>query len=151
MTRFTGWHMARIIVGFFAVVIAVNILMATLAVRTFGGTVVDDSYEAGQNFNRWLDEAKRQEEAGWRADIARLESGRVRVLLQGPAGLSPDIRLAGSAALPLGRDTERELAFERDGDAFTTMHPLPAGRWAVRLVVDGPEGVLARFEQDLHP
>jgi nitrogen fixation protein FixH len=56
MTRkpFTGYHMAAILIGFFGIVIAVNIYMAKVAVGTFGGTVVDNSYVASQNYNEWL-------------------------------------------------------------------------------------------------
>lgn len=151
MTRFTGWHMTWIIVGFFAVVMAVNFLMATLAVRTFGGTVVDDSYTAGQKFNRWLDDARRQEAAGWKADIARLDAGHVRVTMHVPGGDASDLTLSGVAMHPLGRVPEIPLAFERHGDAFVTTRPLPTGRWAVRLSAGGPDGVRARFEQDLQP
>lgn len=151
MTRFTGWHMTAIIVGFFGVVIAVNIVMATLAVTTFSGTVVDDSHAASQKFNQWLDDARRQDAAGWDADIARLDTGRVRVTLHVPAGLSSAIRLTGSATLALGRAPERPLTFERHGNVFITAHPLPAGRWVARIAVVGGEGTLARFEQDLHP
>ncbi|MFP5454579.1 MAG: FixH family protein, partial [Alphaproteobacteria bacterium] len=51
---FTGRHMAASMVGFFTVVIAVNVTMATVASHSFGGTVVDNSYVASQRFNRWL-------------------------------------------------------------------------------------------------
>jgi nitrogen fixation protein FixH len=43
--------MAMILVAFFAVVIAVNLLMARLAISTFGGVVVENSYVASQHFN----------------------------------------------------------------------------------------------------
>ena len=60
--RFTGRHMAAIMLAFFGVVIAINFTMATLAETTFGGTVVDNSYVASQSFNAWL-RAGRQ--LGW--------------------------------------------------------------------------------------
>ena len=53
---FTGRHITIIMVAFFAVVIAVNLLMARYATSTFGGVVVENSYVASQNFNKWLDE-----------------------------------------------------------------------------------------------
>ena len=54
MTKpFTGWHMTAILVGFFSTVIAVNVYMAHAAISTFGGTVVDNSYVASQEFNGW--------------------------------------------------------------------------------------------------
>jgi len=55
---FTGKHFAVIIVAFFAVVIGVNLFMATQASATFGGVVVENSYVASQEFNKWLDEAE---------------------------------------------------------------------------------------------
>ena len=49
MTRkFTGWHMTAILVGFFAIVISVNLFMARAAIGSFGGVVVDNSYVASQ-------------------------------------------------------------------------------------------------------
>ena len=53
----TGKRMTGIFVLFFGVVIAVNVVMACYASSTFGGIVVENSYVASQDFNRWLDEA----------------------------------------------------------------------------------------------
>lgn len=152
MTRpFTGRHMAAIIVGFFGVVIVVNIIMATLAVRTFGGTVVDDSYSAGQKFNDWLDDARRQKERGWGADITRTDSGHLRVALDVPEGLAATLRLNGSAIRPLGQHPETPLTFAPDAGGFVTTQPLPPGRWIVRLTVSDGDKLLARFEQETQP
>ncbi|MEC7952654.1 MAG: FixH family protein, partial [Pseudomonadota bacterium] len=63
--EFTGKHAAAIIVTGFAIIIAVNLFMATLAVRGFGGVIVENSYVAGQEFNDWLDAAEEQEALGW--------------------------------------------------------------------------------------
>ncbi|MBP6380449.1 MAG: FixH family protein, partial [Sphingorhabdus sp.] len=74
---FTGYHMAAILIGFFGIVIAVNIYMAKVAVGTFGGTVVDNSYVASQNYNEWLAEADRQSKLGWSIAASRVAGGRV--------------------------------------------------------------------------
>lgn len=149
MRQFTGWHMTAIIVGFFAVVIAVNILMATLAVRTFGGTVVDNSYVASQGYNSWLAEAKEQEELGWRADISRTASGHVHVSAHLPQGTSAVIRVTGAAIRPLGDTPERLLDFRHDGGGFLSTRPLLDGRWLVRVTIANPQGETARFTQEL--
>eukprot|EP01035_Chromulina_nebulosa_P040301 gene40301-54499_t len=57
--------MTAIMCAFFAVVIGVNMLMASDAIRTFGGTVVDNSYVASQQYNGWLAEARVQRLYGW--------------------------------------------------------------------------------------
>ena len=41
-----------------------------MAIGTFGGTVVDNSYVASQNYNRWLADADEQEALGWKTKAA---------------------------------------------------------------------------------
>lgn len=125
-TRFTGWHMAAILIAFFAVVVTVNLTMATLATRTFGGKVVENSYVASQQYNRWLTAARRQEKLGWALD-PRLD-GQRHVVLAAPRGA----RISGFARHPLGREADLALSF---GDGGRSLQPLPSGRWAVHLLV----------------
>lgn len=133
--RFTGWHMTAILVAFFLVVIAVNMLMATVAIRSFGGTVVDNSYVASQRFNGWLAAARTQDRLRWREEVttdrarhvvltlgddagAPVRGGTVKALAQHPLGQAADIALAFREAAP-GR--------------YVSGTALPPGRWRVRL------------------
>ncbi|WP_037492794.1 FixH family protein, partial [Sphingobium sp. HDIP04] len=84
--RFTGWHMTAILAAFFAVVIAVNMLMATVAVRSFGGTVVENSYVASQKFNGWLAQARAQQRLGWRDAVTLDAERRVGLALKDANG-----------------------------------------------------------------
>lgn len=145
--RFTGRHMAFTMVGFFAVVIAVNLYMARMAGSTFGGVVVENSYVASQNFNRWLDEAEAQKALGWTVATARQDNGRVAVKLAGV----PDGRttVQGTARHPLGRLADQPLTFTRGVDgAWLSDAPLPEGRWRVRIVINAA-GRTMRTEQDI--
>lgn len=143
---FTGRHMTAILVAFFAVVIAVNVLMARLATSTFGGVVVENSYVASQHFNRWLEEASAEKALGWSADFARRPDGRVAVKLVGP---SASATLAALARHPLGRLPDQALAFVPDGNgAFVSTGPLPEGRWRLRLEVHA-DGRNWRSEGDI--
>ncbi len=144
---FTGRHMAAIMVAFFAVVIAVNFYMASLASSTFGGVVVKNSYVASQNFNHWLDEAAQEKALGWTAATSRAADGRVRVALSGvPQGL---IALSAEARHPLGRLPDQQLAFglQQDG-SYLSDKPLPPGRWRLRLTIE-TAGHKWRSEEDL--
>lgn len=129
---FTGRHMTIIMVAFFAVVIGVNILMARYATSTFGGVVVDNSYVASQHFNRWLDEAKKEQALGWSAKVERGAEGRVVVTLAGaPAS---GTALVAVARHPLGRLPDQQLRFTAQGGGrFVSDAALPAGRWRLRL------------------
>jgi nitrogen fixation protein FixH len=130
--RFTGRHMAIIMVAFFGVVIAVNVLMARLATSTFTGVVVENSYVASQRFNRWLDEAKTEQQLGWKAEAIRAPDGRVLVSLSGaPSGA----QVTGEAWHPLGQSADRVLHFAASPRGFRSAETLPAGRWRIRLEV----------------
>ena len=131
--RFTGYHMLVWIVGFFLVVIGVNAVMATVAARSFTGTVVENSYVASQHFNRWLDEAKAQERLGWHAAIDH-DGRRVTVRLTGSNTLIRDAVLSGTAVHPLGRLPDRVIHFESgEMSEYRSIETLPAGRWQIRV------------------
>ena len=125
--RFSGWHATAILVAFFGVVIAVNVTMAMVATRTFGGTVVDNSYVASQNYNAWLAEGRRQKQLGWNV-AASLDAER-RVLVDLDVA---DAVVEGVARHPLGREPDVALRFER---GRRSVERLPAGRWTVHLKV----------------
>ena len=126
---FTGWHMTAILVTFFAVVIAVNMLMATMAVRSFGGAVVENSYVASQKFNGWLAQARAQEKLGWRdrvtLDLSRhvrmelnVKGAQLSAVAQHPLGRAPDIMLRLHEVVP---------------GTYVSDRVLPAGRWQLRF------------------
>lgn len=148
MTRqFTGRHMAGILVAFFAVVITVNLVMARFASSTFGGAVVDNSYVASQHFNRWLDEAAKEQTLGWRAEAKRLPDARVEVALIG--GTAAAAHLAAIARHPLGRLADRDVAFAAlGGNRFVSREPLPTGRWTLRLTASA-QGKIWRTEREI--
>ena len=147
--RFTGWHMTAIMFAFFGVVVSVNMLMATLATRTFGGTVVENSYVASQSFNRWLAEARAQDRLQWRLDLAAAPDRRLEIRIDGPAGPLGGATVAAVLSHPVGRAPEQELRFAPVGDgAYRSIAPVPAGRWIVRLIVRRG-GQEARYVRDL--
>lgn len=162
---FNGRHMTAILVAGFGVVVAVNFTMASLAGSTFSGVVVENSYVASQDFNRWLDEANREKALGWsieaspRADgrvVARLgqplppagpgTAGREQPALPtasvsaatGAPGSSPGRRSVTAVARhPLGRIADVTLAFhETTAGEWVSDEPLPAGRWTLRFEVE---------------
>ena len=144
--RFTGWHAFAMLFAFFGVVVAVNVVMAREAFATFGGLVVENSYVASQDFNRWLNEAKVEDNLGWQAAATRQPDGRVVVAVgQAPAGVS----VKAMARHPLGRLPDREVTFDPIGaNRFLSREPLPAGRWQLRLTL-AAEGKTWRHEEYL--
>lgn len=83
--RITGWHFLAMIVGFFVVVIGVDVTFAVLAYRTHPGEVSVTPYEDGLVFNRKIAQLRAQEALGWNA-AAAAEPGAVVVLVRDRAG-----------------------------------------------------------------
>lgn len=150
MTRtFTGRHMAAIMIGFFGIVIAVNFIMATNAVRTFGGTVVANSYVATQRFNGWLAEGRAQNAQGWQAEIRSTAGGALVVALQDGGGPINRASVTVEAEHPLGRLPGRSFALTGSGDGhYAATHALPPGRWRIRIEAHA-NGREARFVQEV--
>ncbi len=133
---FSGWHMSAILVGGFAVVIAVNLLMASFAIGSFGGVVVENSYVASQNFNGWLEEAERENALGWSARAGRTGDGRLMVAT---AGVPDTATATAELRHPLGRTGTIHLELMAEGEGrFTSTERLPEGRWLARIsLVEG--------------
>lgn len=139
--EFTGWHMTTILVAFFGIVMAVNFNMARLAIGTFGGTVVDNSYVASQNYNRWLANAKKQEALDWKAKVSLTPARFVQITATKDDAPLTDVMATGTAEHPLGQAPSIALDFIVSGEGkLKSKAKLPAGRWnAVISLRSGPD------------
>lgn len=129
--KFTGRHMAIIMVAGFGIVIAVNLVMAAYAIGGFHGVVVENSYVASQQFNGWLADAEKARALGWQVKPARDSDGHVTLNTQGvPAGT----RFAGALRRPLGEKAFADLTFRPAGEGlWRSDQPIATGRWIIRL------------------
>ncbi|MBL0317984.1 MAG: FixH family protein [Alphaproteobacteria bacterium] len=64
--RIIPWYF----VMFFIIVVAVNSVMVTLAIRTSTGLVTDHPYEKGVAYNQVLNAIRHQKELGWKGVIS---------------------------------------------------------------------------------
>lgn len=128
--RFTGRHLAAIVIGFFAVVIAVNLTMATLASRTFSGALVRNGYVASQDFDDWSAAERRQAELGWTVAV-RLDAGKLVVDARDREG-APITGAAVTAVLrhPIAADRAMKLKL-RAGEPGGYVAPadVARGQW----------------------
>ena len=133
---FTGWHMALILISFFAVVIAVNLTMARFASSTFGGVVVENSYVASQQFNGWLKQASAEQALGWKGTITRDGDGRAMLQLSDNTGKPiTAAKVTAVAEHPLGRRPATALVLHETVPG-TYAAPLEKGRWRLRITVE---------------
>jgi nitrogen fixation protein FixH len=89
----TGRMVLAAIVGFFAVVIAVNATMAMLAISTFGGVETRNAYQAGVEFSQEIAAARAQQARNWKVEA--------KVSPWNPEGVSIDLSVKDAAGRPV--------------------------------------------------
>lgn len=140
MTReFTGRKMLAVMVGSFAIIIAVNFTMASYATASFSGVVVENSYVASQKFNGWLEQAEQQQALGWSAHVLR-QGDRLVVRTQ---AVPADASVEAVLRRPIGQRETRGLTFA-PGEAkgtLVSLQEVPAGRWLARLTITSGDDV----------
>lgn len=133
----TGRKVALVVLSAFGLVIAVNLVFAWQAVRTFPGIEVRNGYVASQDFD--LRRAA-QEALGWSLDVA-YEGGELVLSFHDGTG-----RSVSPAALSVlvGRTTEsaddRRPAFEGYAGRYRAPLVLAPGKWLVRIEAEAGDG-----------
>lgn len=152
--RQRGWWYPWIFVGFMALVIGVNAVMATLAVSTFPGLQTEDAYNKGLRHNDTIAAGREQDRRGWRMDLQvkplrstaeGVRDAELTVTFLDRDGQPLD-RLEVEAALhrPAVAGFDRTLPLERrGGGVYAGVVSLPfAGQWDARIT--------ARQDADSH-
>ena len=121
--RINGWHVLSMVVGFFTVVIAVDVGFAVMAYRTFPGEVSVTPYEDGLVYNKTLAQQAAQAKLGWRASAEARPDAVVLTLLDREGRPVTGLRVAGKLERPA---TET-------GRVSTTFHETSPGRDEARV------------------
>lgn len=149
MTRpFTGWHMATIIISFFAVIIAVNLTMAYFARSSWTGLVVKNSYVASQSFNRDAQIARQQQMLGWQMKLSvKREVVQLSILdreNQAMAGL----RIRAVLQRPTDEAGDQILKLRESGvGVYRTDAVIGGGVWVADITAEKSDKELVRFVQ----
>lgn len=135
--EFTGRHMLLLLVAFFGTVIAVNLLLAVLAEKTWTGLVVENSYVESQRFNRKIAEAREQAALNWHGSLS-ISDGEIRYGLASSVGTP--VRLDGVVVHfrhPAYESADFTVGLERRGDgAFSVERTVPDGAWIIEVDAD---------------
>jgi len=135
--EFTGRHMLLLMVSFFGVILAVNVLMATLSATSWTGLVVTNSYVASQEFETRRIAHEAQLAAGWSSEL-QFDAGTVRLRVVDGLGNPVDL---GEPLLsinrPVGGHDDQKLALLRDADGtYTAALSLDVGVWDALVEAD---------------
>lgn len=130
------------LVAFFAIIASVNALMATLAIRTFGGVEAENAYRAGLEFARELGAAREQQARNIQVDIVtrRLADGRTDFRLTAgniDAAAGSQLRAVLELRHPADRRHDQTVVMNPIGaGTFGAQSEIGAGQWNVRITLD---------------
>jgi len=138
MTRpLTGPKVLAIAVGAFGIIIAVNLVMAVEAARTFPGLETGHSYDDSQSFDR---DRAAQDALGW--DVrAAYGAGVLSIRIMAPDGSPAAVRQM-QALVGWATSTRDDVTpdFTWSKGVFSTPLALPDGNWNIRLTATAADG-----------
>ncbi|HEX7943694.1 MAG TPA: FixH family protein [Phenylobacterium sp.] len=139
--RLTGWHVLAGVVGFFAVVIGVDVTFTVLALKTFPGQVSVTPYEDGLLYNRHIAQLEAQDRLGWRA-AAQAEPGQVVLTWRDRDGRPlQGLTITGKLERPATETGRILLRFEPAGPGrYVATAGRIAGAWDLTAEAHGPTG-----------
>ena len=134
---FTGRHMWLLVIGFFGVIIAVNVGMAIVASTSWTGLVVTNSYVASQEFEEKRLAHQDQRAAGWQA-VFTYSPGLAKLVVSDGAGNPIDlVSVTLKVNRPVGGHDDQAVVFERAPDgSYGASLRLAAGVWDALVQAD---------------
>jgi nitrogen fixation protein FixH len=138
----TGRHVLAMLVGAFLIVIAVNAVFVTYALKTWSGLSVDQPYDRGIKYNQVLEVDRAELALGWKV-AGRFDGRHVTVDLSDRDGKAVNgAKVVASLERPTseGYDQDLPLAAEGDGRYGTDARVSLPGQWDLRVVAArGPD------------
>lgn len=152
----TGKHILLMMIGFFAVVFAVNGVFVTLAVKSFPGETERKSYLQGLNYNETLEKRRVQADMGWSAQIGvDTDSVGAPMLLtriydsSGRPLSSLEVNATATQHGDEHQILELALALRNAGEYSADAAVFTPGRWNVQITANSPEGAVFEAEKTL--
>ena len=143
---FTGRHMLLTTVAFFGVVISVNVTMAYLAVSSWSGLVVENTYVASQEFNGKAAAMKAMAASGIVGSLSLKDNG-IHYDIRNRDGSPADVdTVTANFKRPVGDHEDFQVTFHQlSTGRFEASHPLAPGDWIVE-VLSRKDGTLVMHE-----
>ena len=131
--RIKGWHVLAGMIMFFAIIIAVNTVFISLALKSFPGEDQRRSYVQGLEYNDVLAQRRAQAALGWSAAV-NLADDRVLIRVS-DAEDQPvmGLELTGVLRHPANTDLDHALVFNevRPGVYSAPVDALTEGGWTL--------------------
>ncbi len=134
-------RMLAVFVSLFGIIIAVNVVMAVQAIRTFPGLEVANSYVASQEFDR---NREAQLALGWTAEPS-YDGQSLMLKIADAQGLPAPVRaMRVTVSRPTQKRDDVMPEMRYSGGLWMTELDLAPGAWVVHLEADAPDGTVFR-------
>ena len=145
--RLNGYHVLFMLLGFFGVMIIVNVIFTVYAVRSFPGEQVEQSYIQGLNYNQVLQDRERQSELGWSTEVGLEARGEADALLitnwvdEFDNGLT-QLSVTATLTRPASREGQRVVTLTPNGPGRYEfiLTDLETGVWNAEITALAPDG-----------
>lgn len=139
--------MLVLVVGFFALIIAVNVTMAYFALGSWTGLVVKSSYVAGQNFNQNTAASRAENQAaGWSLKVNETKGAlkfHIRDKNQNPVS-EVDVQVV--AQRPVHENADMNLAIAELGSGvYQAAEALDHGVWNLKITISDDHHTVVRL------
>ena len=142
MGEITGRQVFAVTAGAFAIIIAVNVVMAWKAISTFPGLEAQNTFVASQQFDT---RRAAQEALGWSVAVGH-DRGRIKLVITDKAGAPVQVaRLDVLVGRPTSSPDDVRPEFTFVGGLYEADLPLERGQWMLKLEAEAQDGT--RFEQ----
>ncbi len=139
--QFTGRHMLFLMLAFFGVIIAVNLLMAIVATGSWTGLVVPNSYVASQQYNAKLQAAREQAALGWTSRLQHSQ-GKLAIVIADAAGAPlTHLTVVADISVPAHEHSNQQITLRPTvADGYVSTVDLVPGQWQADVLATSPAG-----------
>ena len=137
----TGRMVLAWVLGFFAVVVGANGIMAHFAVKTFRGLASNHAYTDGLAYNNEIRAAHLQDALGWqvKGSLTRMAAGRTHLIFtqanaQGAAAEGIEWSLRFEHPVDRTRDKALALSMDKEG-VYSGEVAIDPGQWGLALAI----------------
>lgn len=155
--RIKGYHVLAAMVGFFAIIIVVNAIFISLAVRSFPGEQEEKSYLQGLHYNDRLKAREAQAALGWTVNIEKAsllnEAGVIEIAFKDREGAPIyDLAVAGVLSRPADDDHDLQLEFAAAGSGkyHAQVDAIGPGVWSLKAFAANTRNETFEFETKLY-
>jgi nitrogen fixation protein FixH len=141
----TGRRVAAIAAGLSLLVLAPNVILTVIAVRTFSG-VVPNGYVASQGFDR---ARAAQQALGWRVGVAHADAVLTLEFRDAAGRPVHPAALTATLGRPTTTRDDRPVTLEPTPAGYAAAAPLAPGNWRVEIAATAADGTAFRQSRDI--